>query len=166
MQIICMMDGGIWIQTTLLTNNFSFYLKGPTKHFCFSASGVLNQRPAVGHCLSGVLSHLLVLSMTDQISSGYKIRLTISHVGICIYPFITATHFHWTMWLFPVQKNLWLMAWSKVNMQHLTSYNYVQTNDYRQFFKKYNLKENAMENLKFSYDCSQTFSNKSSLGIK
>ena len=47
----------------------------------------------------GPSSHLLALSGTNRINSGHKPRLTVSHIGICIYHFETPTHFRSTTWL-------------------------------------------------------------------
>ena len=60
-----------------------------------------------------------------------KLRLTLHETsrissGICIYNFITPTHFPSTTWLLPLifigascAKNLWLTAQSRVNMQQI-----------------------------------------------
>ena len=52
-------------------------------------------------------------------------RLTVSHVGICIYHFTMPSisiqpHdcFHLFTQVHLVQRNLWLTAWSRVNMHH------------------------------------------------
>ena len=52
-------------------------------------------------------------------------KLTLSYVGICIYHFTTPTipiqpcdYFHSFTQVYTVQRNLWLMVWSRVNMQH------------------------------------------------
>ena len=52
-----------------------------------------------------------------------SLRLSVSHVGICIYHFITPTNFWSTMILLPLiftcascEKNIWLTARSRVNM--------------------------------------------------
>ena len=62
-------------------------------------------------------------------SSGWKLRLTarlpVLHVDICIYHFITPTHFRLNAWLLPLiftgasyAENPRLTARSRVNMQH------------------------------------------------
>ena len=122
------------METATLTHNY----------FSWSYHTVLSSRPhlpllllswgvtqpegcCVGHCPSRAPSHPLALSITDQISSDHKVRLTlpISHMGICICHFITPTRFCSIMGQLPLiftgascAENLWLTAQSRVNMQH------------------------------------------------
>ena len=92
--------------------------------------GALNVWPAVdrsvGRSPSRAPSHSQAISVTDRIFFGRKLRLTISHVGICIYHFTTPTHFCSPRdclfaQVHPVQRNLLLTARSRVNMQHYYS---------------------------------------------
>ena len=106
------------IQTATLIHNFLFFWP---KHAALSSNSgrtsfpplqdILNQSPprfsicrltaarmpywllnhSVGCCLIGVHSHSLALSVTDRISSGRKLRLALSHEGICIYHFTMPT---------------------------------------------------------------------------
>ena len=92
--------------------------KAPLSTSSAFRSGVLNRKPAAGRCPNGAPSLSLVRSMTDRIPSGCKLRLTVSHVSMCIYHFTTPTHFRSTTWLSSVKKNLWLSAQLMVNMQH------------------------------------------------
>ena len=59
-----------------------------------------------------------------QAETDFKLRPPLSHLGICIYHFITPTHFPLTTWLLPLiftgascAENLWLTARSRVNMK-------------------------------------------------
>ena len=54
-----------------------------------------------------------------------KTKTPVSHMGICIYHFITPTHFRSTTWLLPViftgaswAENLWLTAQSRANINN------------------------------------------------
>ena len=116
------------IQTAILTHNFSFFWSYhavlSARPYIFSSLTRSTQPRAacasfspgwpwfsicwlqdltacwlLQDCPRGVPSHLLVLFVTDWISSGCKLRLTISHVGICIYHFTMLTYFCSTKWL-------------------------------------------------------------------
>ena len=57
-----------------------------------------------------------------------KLTVLLSHEGICIYHFITPTHFRLTTWLLPLiftgascGENLWLTTQSMVNMQQYST---------------------------------------------
>ena len=113
----------------LLTIPCYVIFKASFSTYSASRPGVLNWRPAVGSCLSGAPSHTLALFVTRRISPGSKLRLTqltlsVSHVGIYIYHFMTPTHFRSTTWLLPLifrvascAENLWLTVRSRVSRQ-------------------------------------------------
>ena len=77
-----------------------------------------------GHgCLSAVSTDRYNPTLTQTWDSE-TLTLTVSHVGICIYHFITPTLFQTTTWLLPLtltsafcSENLWLTARSWVNRQ-------------------------------------------------
>ena len=106
------------------------YLLGYTYYFCFSVGrystgGLLwdfshqwGAQPLVG------AFHDWQNFFWSQAETNSKLSLTVSQVGKQIYHFITLTHFRWTTSLLPLvftgmscAENLWLMAWSRVNMQ-------------------------------------------------
>ena len=104
------MDGEIWVETAILTHN----------NFSWPYYAVLSLRPH--------LAFLLVLGwevLSDWLGLFWpRDCLPVSQIGICIYHFITPTHFQSTMWLLPLiftdascAENLWLTARSRVNMQ-------------------------------------------------
>ena len=80
------------------------YLQNPTKHFCFSPKAILHWRPAGGHpvgrCFSVAPGHSRAL-LWPQAETDSRLTLprSVSHVGICIYHFITPRHIFSTTWL-------------------------------------------------------------------
>ena len=90
-----------------------------------SQLGVLQCRLSVGRCPSRMLSmtaHSLLALSWDWLKT-HTDRVPVSHVGICIYHFITAVHFqdHMTASAYfhgCILCRESLIAWSRVNMQH------------------------------------------------
>ena len=133
-RIFCMcqreteMETERWRQTAILTHNFfswpyhtvlssrpylSFFQLQPL------GWGVLNWRQTVGHCPGRLSRHSPMLPWLTQ----DRLTQPISYVGICIYYFITSTHFRSTIWLLLLifagvfcAENLWLIIRSKVTM--------------------------------------------------
>ena len=121
-------------QTAILTHNFFFWpyhsVLSSRPHLALLLFGrrTLTQRPTVGRYSSGAPSHSLALPWPTalfwpQAETDSRLRLTVSHVGICIYHFITPTYFCSTTWLLPFifsrafrAENLWLTVRSRVNM--------------------------------------------------
>ena len=72
------------------------------------------------------LGSALVTASWDWLKTeSPKLTLPVSHMGICIYHFITPTHFRSTTWLLLLiftgascAENLWLTTQSRVNIQH------------------------------------------------
>ena len=110
-----------WLTTSSFDNITLCYLQGPTRHFFLLPS---RPHPALFLLLSSGGS------LWAAASTGYSRwlqaetpRLPLTHVSICIYHFVTPTHFRSTMWLrlliftcLSCLENLWSTARSKVNM--------------------------------------------------
>ena len=124
----------------------------------FRHGGVLNQKPTLDCSLLSLRPYIFSSNVTysagPRLESAWPpavtvlylpTRLTtvswhwqtpthpdgqpISHAGICIYHFVTSTHFRSTIWLLPLifigassVENLWLTVRSKVSMQHNQDY--------------------------------------------
>ena len=113
------------MKTDILTHNFFFSWPSHLAllllfNQVFSTGGSLWATATAGHLATCCCSYDSKLRLTDwdsycQISSG--------HLHILFH---NAHHFHPTTWLLPLiftgascAENLWLMAWSRINMQHV-----------------------------------------------
>ena len=87
----------------------------------FSCWDVLTQS-SLGSCWAPAATFLYLPSrLTTANWDWLRTELHVSHMGICIYNFITPTHFCSTTWFLLLiftdascRENLWLTAWSRV----------------------------------------------------
>ena len=112
-------------QPAILTNNFFpavlCYLQDLTSSLPTRRTQPVFARGPLGPLAATVLylPTRLTVASWDRLQTA-----TASHVGICIYHFITPVHFRSTTWLLPFifigascAENLWLTARSRINMQ-------------------------------------------------
>ena len=113
-----------WSIRSSLDHHALCYLQGSTKgFFCLSAEGTQLEACCGPLPQRDVLRDWpLFQSRTETNRLG--LPLPLYSVVICIYNFVTFTHFRSITWLLPLiftgssfAKNLWLTAWSRVNMQ-------------------------------------------------
>ena len=103
-----------------------YYLQSPTYLFYLSAEGY-----STGGLLWAAVpegspaTHRRTLWLPESLLTA-RLRLPVSQVDIFMYHFITPTHFRSTTPLLPLiftgassLENLWLTAWSRVNILHM-----------------------------------------------
>ena len=99
-------DGGIRMETATLILNFFSWLYhsefSSSPHLAYlwllSLSGVLQRRRPATRWRHRDWQALF----WSQAETDTRQRFPVSHVGICIYPFITLIHFRSTTWLLPL----------------------------------------------------------------